>query len=405
MSCLPYGSEVGIYKKGAGYVTGSFLASFMEGTIMDNTYFSKGRLLVVCCATIISLFLTGIPFSLFAAITGECSNCHTMHNSQDAAVMADYGADGMPWKGSGPYNALTRGDCLGCHGIGTSKIVTIGTSEVPQVYHTDATGDLAGGNFAYILGTKGSGASDAKGHNVVEIGKPESILTRPPGHHSPDNIGVNITCSGVKGCHGKRDSGEILKGAHHKNVDGKLDTADQAYNSYRFLFGVKGFENTTGSYKWQNFDKDNHNEYFGAITPITFGGNCTVCHTAQGVQPTNHTISGFCGTCHREFHTVEGIGGDISTPFKRHPTDVVLPASGEYVNYNGVGNQYSVEAPVARTTVPNSIGNTVTPGTDAVMCLSCHMAHASNYPDMLRWDYSTIQLGGSGGCLICHTSK
>jgi len=195
-----------------------------------------------------------------------------------------------------------------------------------------------------------------------------------------------------------------MKGVHHKNADGKLDTADQVYNSYRFLNGVKGYENTSGSYKWQNFDKDNHNEYFGDDTPMSFT-DCNICHTPQGVQPTNHTISGFCGTCHREFHTVQGIGGDTSSPFQRHPTDVVLPGSGEYADYNGTGNPYSIQAPVARTTVPNSIGNTVTPGTDAVMCLSCHMAHASNYSDMLRWDYSTIQLGGAGGCLLCHTSK
>lgn len=372
---------------------------------MDNAYCNKKRIIITFSVVMMTLFFLSIPFPLFAAITGECANCHTMHNSQDSAIMANYGVSGKPWKGTGPNNALTRGDCLGCHGIGTSKIVIIGTSEIPQVYHTDATGDLAGGNFAYILGTKGSGSSDAKGHNVVEIGDPESILSEPPGHHSPSNIGVNITCSGMTGCHGKRASGEILKGAHHKNVDGKLDTADEIYNSYRFLNGVKGFESTTGSYKWQNFDKDNHNEYFGDDTPMSYTG-CSICHNgARGVMPTNNTISGFCGTCHREFHTVQGIGGDTSSPFQRHPTDVVLPGSGEYANYNGVGNLYNVEAPVARTTVPNAIGSTVLPGTDVVMCLSCHMAHASNYADMLRWDYSAIQLGGSGGCLICHTSK
>jgi predicted CXXCH cytochrome family protein len=190
-------------------------------------------------------------------------------------------------------------------------------------------------------------------------------------------------------------------------VNGKLETADEVYNSYRFLMGVKGYENN-GTKKWENFDQNNHNEYFGAITPMSFtGAECNICHTPQGVQPTNNTISGFCGTCHREFHTVQGIGGDTSSPFTRHPTDVVLPGSGEYADYNGAGNFYSVEAPVARTAVPNSIGNTVSPGTDVVMCLSCHMAHASNYPDMLRWDYNTMIAGGggSGGCFTCHTTK
>jgi hypothetical protein len=56
---------------------------------------------------------------------------------------------------------------------------------------------------------------------------------------------------------------------------------------------------------------------------------------------------------------------------------------------------------------PSSV---VTPGTDIVMCLSCHMAHASPYPHMLRWDYSEMITGNgeavSGkGCFVCHSSK
>jgi hypothetical protein len=75
---------------------------------------------------------------------------------------------------------LLRGDCLGCHGQNTSsKVVTIGGSQIPQVLHTDASGDLAGGNFAYITGAKGSGASDAKGHNIIDLGDSDDSLSFP----------------------------------------------------------------------------------------------------------------------------------------------------------------------------------------------------------------------------------
>ncbi|MFC1513206.1 cytochrome c3 family protein [Thermodesulfobacteriota bacterium] len=45
-----------------------------------------------------------------------------------------------------------------------------------------------------------------------------------------------------------------------------------------------------------------------------------------------------------------------------------------------------------------------------VMCLSCHRAHGSEYPDMLRWDYNTMivndEQGATGtGCFVCHSSK
>ncbi|MEW5744204.1 MAG: cytochrome c3 family protein [Nitrospirota bacterium] len=332
--------------------------------------------------------------------------------------MATYGADGKPWKGSGQGQALTRGSCLGCHGQGLSTHIDPITG-APQVYHSGTT-DLAGGNFRYI-----ETGGDSRGHNIIDLGNADSVLTYPPGHRHLDddpNAVAAFTCAGANSCHGRRvNYGGIsgipaLKGAHHRNPDdGKCTVADQVYNSYRFLDGIKGLENN-GTYKWQNFDAANHNEYFGATSPLKSG--CTgKCHEGGGsssspIRPQIKTISSFCATCHGNFHVWEEIttfsvdplrGIVFGKPFTRHPTDVVVPAGGEYSAYTA----YSVQSPVARTTVPDSISSTVTPGTDIVMCLSCHMAHASNYPDMLRWDYDQMVAGGggSGGCFTCHTSK
>jgi len=351
------------------------------------------------------LFPFLISQNVDAAVTGECSNCHTMHNSQGGLPMATYGG------GSGPYPALTRGNCIGCHGMGSGdNIVTIGTSEVPQVYHTNGT-DLAAGNFAYITGMKGSGASDNKGHNVIDLVNNDGTLTSPPGYDCAYPVSnLQITCAGSYGCHGNRyhnlgEGSEIMKGTHHRNVDGKCDTADEVYNSYRFLLGVKGLENTIDN--WMNVNANSHNEYYGSNTPMTEYNNCFDCHAfapaRMHVSPASNTISGFCGTCHDNFHFIYGIGGDSNSPFTRHPTDIVLPSTGEYAGYT----TYSVEAPVGRTVVPDLVSGDVTPGSDVVTCLSCHVAHASDYPDMLRWDYTGMVAGGggTGGCFTCHTSK
>ena len=197
--------------------------------------------------------------------------------------------------------------------------------------------------------------------------------------------------------------GTSLKGAHHNNVDGKCYIADDIYNSYRFLFGVKGLENTHD--KWQNESNTSHNEYFGATTPMNVEGcGASACHyKATTIRPSNNTISGFCATCHGNFHSIQGIGGSTTSPFTRHPSDVVIPNEGEYQYYT----TYSVEAPPGRTTVPDSVSSTVTPGSDVVTCLSCHAAHATDYPDMLKWDYNEMVAagGGSGGCFTCHTTK
>ena len=89
-----------------------------------------------------------------------------MHNSQGGSLMATIN------NGTGPNVFLSRGTCIGCHAQGgVEKIITIGSNQVPQILHSDLTGDLAGGNFAYLLGGKGSVASDTKGHNVIDFGK------------------------------------------------------------------------------------------------------------------------------------------------------------------------------------------------------------------------------------------
>ena len=90
-----------------------------------------------------------------------------------------------------------------------------------------------------------------------------------------------------------------------------------------------------------------------------------------------------------------------SSPWIRHPTDIALPSTGEYGGYDPVNN-YSVEAPVAWLDPANP-----TRAGAVVMCLSCHRAHGSPYPDMLRWDYNAMVAGGggSGGCFTCHTQK
>ena len=88
----------------------------------------------------------------------------------------------------------------------------------------------------------------------------------------------------------------------------------------------------------------------------------------------------------------------------RHPSDVTLPDQGEYANYT----EYNIDAPIGRIDIPIDISNVVTPGTDVVTCLSCHCAHGSDYPDLLRWDYSQNIAGGGAndnGCFICHSTK
>jgi len=389
---------------------------------------SRARNLALASTILAAAALTGGTAE--AKVTGVCSNCHTMHNSQDGSPMARVGTNPDRPLLADAQAALLKSDCLGCHGFGPNGVDSGLGSNIPQVLHSGST-DLAGGNFAYITGDKGTGASNAKGHNVAALtDNYNDVLTSPPGaYHGPNSTRFSIlmmgsadpnqpfTCAGTNGCHGVRIApimdlktavGETqsLMGAHHAADATTLDGSTLG-KSYRFLDGVAGRENN-GAFPWQNYNAANHNEYSGAIFPIleTEAANCSGCHSSNktGVKPKNNTMSGYCATCHGDFHLLSGTGA--TTPFIRHPSDVILPAKTEYAAYT----TFSVEAPVARPGIPTAISATVTPGTDIVMCLSCHAAHATDYADMLRWDYNDMLAHDSGaatgtGCFVCHTTK
>jgi len=84
-------------------------------------------------------------------------------------------------------------------------------------------------------------------------------------------------------------------------------------------------------------------------------------------------MSGFCTTCHKAY-----INYGTSAGYTRHPVDVAL-TSREYTDYMYFGGD---------RLLPLESGNKVT-------CITCHFAHGSPNPDMLR-------LPGNRMCQICH---
>ena len=374
---------------------------------------------------LIFFFLSVIPGE--ARVHGICSNCHTMHNSQSGSVVTT----------AGPYGYLTVADCVGCHSSNTSNtIVTVGETRIPIVlnhapptYPPDGSpsSTLAGGNF-YWVEHKG----DQYGHNVIT---PDATLEWAPGGDT--QFGVVPNSCGFEGCHKSLASirygpgpGPLFnpitgngcigchRAAHHANDEQNLQAngykyVDESGGGYRFL-------NKAGAQFWdipphnppavagiedpdweQNPSASRHNEYQDSpkpFAPLAYGQN------AEG-------ISDFCAGCHNSFHSWPAGGspnGGSGNPWLRHPSGVELPDRGEYANYT----VYNPLVPVARKDASILIGRgpsaSVTPGQDKVMCLSCHRAHGSPYPDMLRWDYSTCVTGSGNsecGCFVCHSTK
>ncbi|MFH1675144.1 MAG: cytochrome c3 family protein [Pseudomonadota bacterium] len=348
-------------------------------------------------AFLLALFLI-LPGRPVAKVTGQCANCHTMHNSQNGTDVVS----------GGPYGTLLVGNCVGCH-TGTNTGGTTDTGATPYVMGTSAptfgTDTLAGGNFWWV-----ENVTDAKGHNVVTAND-DGVLTSAPGVSTGSSCGTD-SChdnlnrvpsaeSGKNGCQSCH-----LNVMHHAN-DGTgtkyVDTAAKGW--YRFLsghmggagIGVKGIEDSGWGYG-ATVGGTNHNEYLGNAAAKTSSGGFSAC---------GNTTTGFCTGCHGNFH-IENDSADGSGNWSRHPSDAVIPNSGEYAS---ISTNYNPNVPVARPagfTWADGSSSSATPGTDMVMCLSCHVAHGSPYDDLLRWDYSAMNAGGGDnntGCFVCHTNK
>lgn len=308
-------------------------------------------------------FAIGLHGLAQAEVTGQCVNCHTMHNSQGGASMIiGYGA------GAGPYGSLLRANgCLGCHATADGADIWQGVGDAPIVYNPSepsyGANGLAAGDFYYVT------LNNANGHNVAGItgvvfdgippgygvGKADTDGNTPGGGLSSNWTDQQVTCAGYYGCHGKHDEGYDnmtgMKGAHHGDEgSGSYKDGTTLSKSYRFLNGITGVEDSDWECSTGNAD---HNWYQGAT-------NFT----------TNSTISYLCAECHADYHGSAMEGAD--SHWKRHPSDgVLLSETQGYSSYDPTGT-YDNNAPVAYTD-PTTTSN----ATAVVMCLSCHRAHAS----------------------------
>lgn len=358
-------------------------------------FLTSRRVIIVVFVSVVALLV--LAPDVQAAVTGACSNCHTMHNSQDGSVLDATVND-----------TLLVSSCIGCHSSsGSETIVNFGPTRIPIVFNTTGypTKPLAGGNFYDVAAAGGN--IDSHGHNVYGISNQDSDLDHAPldlwgggctnsCHASlamPKSSMTDTQIDGCKICHQKYK--------HHGTdiAEGSMETEESGW--YRFLGGhdarygggivmltsyVAGIEDAD----WEQDPTLGHNRYQGAVTN----------HNDNVLLQTTHSISAFCTGCHAQAHmNTEDAASGV---WLRHPTMIRLPTTGEFADYNPE-TDYDASVPVGW------LDPTTPTRSDAVVtCLSCHLVHGSQYPDMLRWDYSAMTAGGGDnetGCFKCHSSK
>ncbi|MEJ2199440.1 MAG: cytochrome c3 family protein [Desulfuromonadaceae bacterium] len=350
-----------------------------------------------------------LPGLSLAAVTGLCSDCHTMHDSQQGSLVAfTRDSTGQSVFTEVPFKKLLKTDCVGCHSdAGNETILIQGERQTPVVlnlveptYPPDGSSSatLAGGNFYWA-----AQVGDEYGHNVYGISEQDFRLgggVLAPGG-TPGTVDACAGChrslataeTGCNGCH-------VVQ--HHAVGPNQVSTAEEGW--YRFLGavmergdgsevppdGVTGIEDPSWE---QNPLSSRHNTYQGASSPY-------------GSYLNTRSISQKCTGCHGLFHG----NTTANSTWIRHPVDVVIPNTPEFSGLT----DYNPLVPVARRNVAGNDANSpfITLGSDVVSCISCHRAHGSPYPAMLRWGYRAWPgddpyTGGPAfnGCAVCHTSK
>ena len=328
-----------------------------------------------------------------------------MHNSEQGSPVAYSFSSGNQVISEQPFANLLKTDCLGCHSSsGAETIVAMDDSEVPIVFNLSeptyppdgsTTSTLAGGNFHWLLQN-----GDAYGHNVYGIAAEDF---RFPPTQAPGGVERTGECANCHGTLATVQSG--CEGCHvpqHHAAKAVVTGKDQGW--YRFLGsvmqrdgthqptaeGVVGIEDPN----WEQSPlSTKHNTYQGSTASYT-------SYLESG------SIDQKCAGCHGTFHNET----TANSTWIRHPVDVAIPGSGEFAAFT----TYDPLVPVARPNVStlDADFSTINRGTDEVSCISCHRAHGSPYPAMLRWAYrdwpgtdSHTQQPAVNGCAICHTSK
>ena len=339
--------------------------------------------------TYINLIMLGAAATLFAfagtaqaAVSGQCSDCHTMHNSQGGGDFPGVGPEA-------PYSSLLVNDCLGCHTT-TSADPLSDDAGYPYVAGSGFSDDncLAGGFFT----TTNFLQTDNNSNNEHSMG----TTALPAGYNATWYTGDTdgFGCAGSNGCHGNHvdeNDMDAIAGGHH-NTDSAyrilyVDTEALGGSSALTVSAVDGVP--TADYEEALIA---NTSYGTAAAPLDHN-----VYSADAVA--DNTISELCAVCHGNFH---GAGATSNSTWIRHPTDVVIP--GDWI----IGDETNTLTDSDNKRNPVGWDGAVEDtGERKATCISCHRAHGTANADLLRWAYST-QDAGSGvdyGCLGCHDKQ
>jgi len=344
--------------------------------------------LLLVAAIVVTLGLGSTSFAFHSGGVAECIGCHEMHGAVGPSLL------------QGSDNSST---CLICHGEPGQSSYHVATPDSQMPTGIAPLNMSAGGDFGWIKknyyftirGSLNTELGDSHGHNIIALDEgyiADSRNTTAPGGIFPN---AQLHCTACHDMHGK--GRYTTAGVYAKT--GQAIYTSGSYGAVPTVLSHGSY--ATGVYRLLNGTGDVRNGVTFANNPPVAVTNSTYNRSEFFFQTRVAYGSGmgdFCGTCHPDMHSTAGI--------LRHPTEQVMSGAieGNYNSYVKSGDMTGVEASSFLSLVPfeegliysaaniatlkghavindSQLGGPTGPGAEQVMCLSCHRAHASGFPE------------------------
>jgi predicted CXXCH cytochrome family protein len=358
---------------------------------------------IILLGLFVVLFYRGTPQAFHSGGVAECSGCHSMHSPAATGT-------------SLLKNSDQSSTCLSCHlhaGDTAPNGYHVATADADMPKGKAPLQRTPGGDFGWlkktydtvIRGTAYHEAGDTHGHNIVAgdfgfLADPTNT-TAPGGTFASAQLACN-SCHDPHGSYRRRSDGTIgttggaiiASGSYKTSTTpGYSDppTTGNALGVYRLLAGL--------GYK-QGITTVGYGGVPAAKVPNTYNQKEDVnqVRAAYGVATTGGhvTWSNWCATCHPNMHSSghyvhpvdQALGSTIIANYNSYVksgdmTGVAASSFTSLVPFASNTSDYSALAGLANNGSPTGAGPS---NGDQVTCLSCHRAHASGFPEMLRFN-------------------
>ena len=370
----------------------------------------------------------GKAYAFHSGGVAECGGCHSMHNPN-----LTYATDLLI--GDGPSET-----CLECHGeSGQSSYhvktptADLGPGQAP--YNETPGGDFGWLNKDYIFVVRNSTTYEMGhefGHNVVapafDLDVDASNAAAPGGTFASAQLACN-SCHDQHGQYRRLSTGAVVRGGYFGQALPTAATAPivgsgsynnswtplagQAVGVYRLLWGAgASVDGVTFSGVPLAFAPSSYNRTEVTIqTRVSYG----VGAAASGYA----SWGNWCATCHPDMHS----SGNYVHPVDQSMS-ALIPVYNAYVSSGDLSGSFTGDhtnqgpflslVPFVKNSgdiatvqglagFANNAARLAGPADgDQVSCLSCHRAHATGFPWMLKWqmegEFITVAttLGASG---------